>query len=99
MLDLHGWGWVGTGRPEQGEQQRCPTSVTVERHIAEGLPGSLLDKMALSGALEDNQVSSRITGKGGVRADGQPEEEPGVLRVETRWGWGAHGRCLTGVWP
>lgn len=46
--------------------------------------------MALSGALEDNLVSSRISGKGRVRAGGQAGEAPGVLRAEEESGGGAH---------
>lgn len=55
--------------------------------------------MALSGALEDNQVSSRIRGKGEVRAEGQAAEAPGILRVENRVGvgrtWELSYRCVT----
>lgn len=61
----------------------------MERHAAKGLLGSLLDKMALSGALEDTLVSSRVRGKGGVRAGDQAEEAPGVLSAEEESGGGA----------
>lgn len=51
----------------------------VERHAASGLLGRLLDKMAWSGALEDNQDASK--GKGKDRSRRPAGEEPGVLRA------------------
>lgn len=70
----------------------------MERHAVEVLLGSLLDKMALSGALEDNLVSSRIRGKGRVRAGGRQRKHLECSELRKRVGvgrtWEVSYRCV-----